>query len=92
MMIAKSGVAFLPDIGSWVSRAKNKFTGPIVSAHGAGANPDPALATEPDDTASMDQRRYKRLLDHELDRQLLTEVEREDADILDRVRAALYND
>lgn len=39
---------------------------------------------------NADQSRYERLLEHELDRQLLTEVEREDSDMLDRVRCALY--
>lgn len=45
-----------------------------------------------EDPAKMDQARYARLLDHELDRQLLTEVEREDTDMLNRVRAALYDE
>ena len=39
-----------------------------------------------------DQIRYEQMLERELDRQLLTEVEREDSDTLDRVRAALYAD
>ena len=42
------------------------------------------------DPLLMDRSRYARLLDHELDRQLLTEVEREDTDMLNRVRSALY--
>ena len=41
---------------------------------------------------ATDQSRYQRLLDYELDRQLLSEVEREDQDILSRVRDALYAD
>lgn len=41
---------------------------------------------------SLDRKRYARLLEHKQDRQLLTEVEREDTDMLDRVRAALYED
>ena len=41
---------------------------------------------------SVDQERYARLLDHELDRRLLTEVEREDSEMLARVRSALYAD
>ena len=42
------------------------------------------------DPLMEDRSRYSRLVDHELDRQLLTEVEREDSDMLNRVRAALY--
>ncbi|MCW1950466.1 MAG: hypothetical protein KIH44_003765 [Octadecabacter sp.] len=42
------------------------------------------------DPLMMDRSRYARLLDHELDRQLLTQVEREDSDMLNRVRSALY--
>ena len=49
--------------------------------------PEP-VATE--QVLSVDQERYARLLDHELDRQLLTEVEREDSEMLARVRSALY--
>ncbi|MEL6957913.1 MAG: hypothetical protein AAGL89_03035 [Pseudomonadota bacterium] len=41
---------------------------------------------------ASDQSRYQRMLEHELDRQLLSEVEREDQDILTRVRDALYAD
>lgn len=41
---------------------------------------------------SLDREHYARLLEHKQDRQLLTEVEREDTDMLDRVRAALYED
>jgi len=42
------------------------------------------------DEMSADQSRYARLLERELDRDFLTEVEREDSEMLDRVRAALY--
>ena len=40
----------------------------------------------------VDQIRYEQMLERELDRQLLTEVEREDTDMLNRVRNALYAD
>lgn len=40
----------------------------------------------------VDQIRYEQMLERELDRQLLTQVEREDTDMLDRVRNALYAD
>ena len=42
------------------------------------------------DPLAQDRARYARLLEKELDRQLLTEVEQEDSDMLNRVRAALY--
>ncbi|MCF2903694.1 hypothetical protein L0666_01725 [Octadecabacter sp. CECT 8868] len=41
---------------------------------------------------SGDRARYERLLEKELDQQHLTAVEREDTDMLDRVRAALYEE
>lgn len=44
------------------------------------------------DPSALDQTRYARLLENELDRQHLTAVEREDIGMLDRVRAALYED
>ncbi|WP_281982402.1 hypothetical protein [Thalassorhabdomicrobium marinisediminis] len=37
-----------------------------------------------------DQLRRERLREKELDRQILTEVEQHDTEMLDRVRAALY--
>ena len=42
------------------------------------------------DPLLMDRSRYARLLDRELSRQMLTDVEREDSDALNRVRSALY--
>jgi hypothetical protein len=42
------------------------------------------------DPLMADRSRYARLLDHELDRKLFTEVEREDSAMLNRVRSALY--
>ncbi|NBD29619.1 MAG: hypothetical protein GVY31_06220 [Alphaproteobacteria bacterium] len=39
-----------------------------------------------------DDRRLTRLADHERDKELLTEVERHDVEMLNRVRAALYED
>lgn len=53
------------------------------------ATPDPCL--EGSDNR-VDQIRYEQMLERELDRQLMTEVEREDSDMLSRVRAALYED
>ncbi|PWG18152.1 hypothetical protein [Salibaculum griseiflavum] len=39
-----------------------------------------------------DERRLKRLAEHERDKELLTEVERHDVEMLNRVRSALYED
>ncbi len=39
-----------------------------------------------------DQARYARMLERELDRELMSQVEREDSETLNRVRAALYAD
>ncbi len=64
-------------------REKNTLSSPERTAA-------PTTADSADTTSNMDQVRYARLLDHELDRQLLTEVEREDTEMLNRVRAALY--
>lgn len=49
---------------------------------------------EPDfrESLSPDQERYARILDTELDRDLLSKVEREDSEMLARVRDALYAD
>lgn len=41
---------------------------------------------------TVDERRLARIADHEEDKQILTEVEKYDSDMLSRVRAALYED
>lgn len=43
-------------------------------------------------TTTLDERRLARIAEHEQDKQLLTEVEKFDSDMLTRVRAALYED
>ena len=40
----------------------------------------------------VDERRIARVVEHETDKRILTEVEKYDADTLARVRAALYSD
>ena len=52
----------------------------------------PKLAGPDLDPFHQDRSRYVRVLEKELDRQILTQVEREDTDLLDRVRFALYAD
>ncbi|WP_375281777.1 hypothetical protein [Pseudooctadecabacter sp.] len=52
----------------------------------------PYSETEPDVSKRVDQIRYEQMLEREVDRQLMSEVEREDRKTLDRVRQALYAD
>lgn len=52
----------------------------------------PYSETAPEVCKRVDQIRYEQMLEREIDRQLLSEVEREDRETLDRVRAALYAD
>ena len=75
------------------SAVMNAVRGFVTKPEAAAPAPQPAPTPDArEQVMSIDQRRYARLLDHELDRQLLTEVEREDSDLLARVRSALYAD
>ncbi|MBU2993543.1 hypothetical protein Q4555_13120 [Octadecabacter sp. 1_MG-2023] len=51
-----------------------------------------STVSTPDRERSGDRARYERLLEKELDQQHLTAVEREDTEMLSRVRAALYEE
>jgi hypothetical protein len=88
MTVAKPISIVLTAPNSVMSFLRSRFGAPIEDLY----VPKPK-AQQPQremDPLMVDRSRYARLLDHELDRQLLTEVEREDSDMLDRVRAALY--
>ncbi|WP_296419848.1 cell division protein FtsA [Pseudooctadecabacter sp.] len=50
----------------------------------------PYSEAAPEVSRRVDQIRYEQMLEREVDRQLLSEVEREDRETLDRVREALY--
>ena len=61
--------------------------------HARPMSADDVPQARPDiEPLNQDRSRYARLLEKELDRQILTQVEREDTDMLDRVRSALYAD
>lgn len=91
MTVAKSISFSLPSADAMISAARGLFK------KSDQAIALPARATKPTITAgldpsTMDQSRYAHLLEHELDRQHLTAVEREDMVMLNRVRDALYGD
>ncbi|MCF2872706.1 hypothetical protein L0664_16670 [Octadecabacter sp. G9-8] len=84
MTFAKLDRFLLPTASTLIDAARRVFQ----------ANQDiPAMAAPvAQAVVSDDHSRYARLLENELDRQHLTDVEREDTDMLNRVRAALYDD
>ena len=86
MTIAKPNLFSLPSPSAVIDAVRSYF-------HTEDAPVAAPRAVQPEiETDSVDQARYERLLEHELDRQHLTDVEREDTEMLNRVRDALYAD
>ena len=89
MTIAKPKMFSFAKTGAVINAARallNAAEAPLPRA--PIATPQPA---GPDiDPFHQDRSRYARLLEKELDRRILTQVEREDTDTLNRVRSALY--
>jgi hypothetical protein len=91
MTIAKPKMFSLPTPSVVMGLARTFFTAPDTQVPSVPmSKPQPA---GPDiHPFHQDRSRYARLLERELDRQVLTEVEREDTDMLNRVRSAMYAD
>lgn len=72
-----------------LSAVRNRFA-PVEQAEAPRVPEQTPVETLVHD--KMDKARYERILDHELERHIFTQVEREDSDMLNRVREALYAD
>lgn len=88
MTIAKLNLFSVASASGLIENARNFFASKAVSEEPIRAPRQQMLQIE----EPTDQSRYARLLQNELDREHLTAVEREDTEMLDRVRAALYQD
>lgn len=91
MTIAKPKMYSMPTPSAVIEAARAYFS--VPDQHEAYMPAPKPRAAGPDiDPLLQDRSRYARLLEKELDRQILTDVEREDTDMLNRVRSALYAD
>ena len=89
MTFAKPNLFALPVIDSVLRRARSVFFSPEFPEV-RPLPPQRDVAAPPLVPPTEDQLRQERLREKEQDRQILTEVEQHDTEMLDRVRAALY--
>ncbi len=90
MTVAKPISVFLTSSSGMLSAVWALFETPKAAvSEPASQRPQFSIGSNP---LVVDRSRHARLLEHELDRQHLTAVEREDSAMLDRVRLALYAD
>ena len=88
MTIAKQRLFSIPSPSAVFESLRAYFSAPVDYDPAPQEKPQSAACKT--DPVVIDKSRYARLLEHELDRQLLTDVEREDTEMLNRVRSALY--
>lgn len=85
MTVAKLKMFTLPSPFAVIEAARTYFHAPQPVA-------TPMACVRDLEPPIVDCSSYARLLQYQLDHQILTDVERKDTEMLDRVRSALYSD